>query len=81
MKNVNEKITLRHEQINTSKQRIFAESKNRIGDIVESPFSNLCSKISESERNGELEMRERKRTMNYPRIHYSDKLVLPTILK
>lgn len=59
----------------------FAESKNRIGAIVESLFSNLCSKIPESERNEELEMRKRKWTINYPKIHYSDKLVSPTVLE
>lgn len=59
MKNVNEKITLRHNQIPGSK-RLLQNEKNRIGDTVKSLFSNLCSKIPESERNGELEMRERE---------------------
>lgn len=55
------KITLRHEQKKIQGNKRFLQNKkkktNITGDIMESPFPNLCSKISESERNGELEMK------------------------
>lgn len=55
------KITLRHEQKKYKETKDFCRIKkkttNITGDIMESPFPNLCSKISESERNGELEMK------------------------
>lgn len=54
-----EEITLRHEQISGSTTFLWYLLYDRTGDMMESHFANLCSKISESEGKIKIWARER----------------------